>query len=55
MHGKLGVVHTLLVRCCCDPDLTDSCGTTPLMDAMRAGHVSVGHLLLEYGVCFQSI
>ncbi|PVD25198.1 hypothetical protein C0Q70_15696 [Pomacea canaliculata] len=30
------------------PDATDSCGSTPLMDALRAGFVDVAHLLIQH-------
>lgn len=38
-------------RCCYDPNLGDSCGVTPLMDAVRGNHVTMTEFLLhKYGV-----
>ena len=34
-------------RCGFDVNVTDSCGTTPLMDAARAGHVDMINLLVN--------
>ena len=44
-------VSALLLRCQYDPDIADSCGVTPLMDACRANHVEMAECLLsQYGV-----
>ena len=40
-------------RCGYTPDSTDSCGSTPLMDALHTGHVQVAEILIkEHKVCF---
>ena len=47
LHGCLEVTETLLKRCEYAVDMKDSCGTTPLMDALRAGHIDIAKLLIE--------
>uniref|UniRef100_A0A8C8MJE5 Ankyrin repeat domain-containing protein 16 n=1 Tax=Oncorhynchus tshawytscha TaxID=74940 RepID=A0A8C8MJE5_ONCTS len=47
MHGCEEVVSILVQRCGYVPDVRDSCGVTPFMDAVRNGHISVAKLLLE--------
>lgn len=43
-------------RCSYTPDSADSCGSTPLMDALRAGHIQVAEILVkEHEVCFQQL
>lgn len=37
-----------LFRCDYSPDTPDSCGTTPLMDALRSGQVKIAELLINY-------
>lgn len=48
LHGRLEAVQFLLNNCNYPPDATDSCGSTPLMDALRAGFVDVAHLLIQH-------
>ena len=51
LHGCLDVTEILLSRCEYKPDTKDSCGTTPLMDALRAGHTDIAQLLVaKHGV-----
>ena len=47
LHGCLDVTDALLGRCDYGVDVKDSCGTTPLMDALRAGYLDVAQLLIE--------
>ena len=47
LHGCLGVAEVLLNRCDYAVDMKDSCGTTPIMDALRAGYLDVAQLLVE--------
>ena len=39
----------LVTKCGHDVDVVDSCKSTPLMDAAKAGHVSLIGFLLEHG------
>ena len=41
------MVNVLLDKCNYVPDMKDNCGTTPLMDAFRAGHLHVADLLIN--------
>ena len=43
----MDVTEVLLNRCDYAVDMKDSCGTTPLMDALRAGYLDVAQLLIE--------
>ena len=46
----LSLFH-ILCRCHYDPNAADSCGVTPLMDAVRGNHVAMTTFLIhEYGV-----
>ena len=47
LHGRLEAVKILLTRGHYEPDTTDCCGTTPLMDALRSGHVDIADLLIQ--------
>ncbi len=47
LHGCEEAVRLLLDRCAFPPDTRDSCGTTPLMDALRAGHTRTAQLLID--------
>ena len=47
MHGRSDVVDVLLSRGSYQPDERDCCGTTPLMDALRAGFVNVAKMLIQ--------
>ncbi|XP_065645011.1 ankyrin repeat domain-containing protein 16 [Hydra vulgaris] len=46
MHGKIEAVKFLLEKGC-NPDVRDSCGSSPLMDALRFGFVSVAEVLIK--------
>ena len=51
LQGRLEAAHILLTRGSCHSDCTDSCGVTPLMDAVRGDHVAMAELLLhQFGV-----
>ena len=50
LHGHCEVTTYLLKEFSYDINCKDSCGTTPLFDALRAGHVKVAGILLENGV-----
>lgn len=51
LQGRLEAAHILLTRGNCHSDCTDSCGVTPLMDAVRGNHVEMAQLLLhQFGV-----
>lgn len=47
LHGRTEVVGILLSRCGYTPDCPDSCGATPLMDALREGCVPIAQLLIH--------
>ncbi|XP_035825421.1 ankyrin repeat domain-containing protein 16 isoform X2 [Aplysia californica] len=47
LHGHPEVVRWLLDSCDCDPSVQDSCGVTPLMDALRAGYVDTAKVLMD--------
>ena len=47
LHGQTDVVRVLLSRGSYQPDEKDCCGTTPLMDAFRAGFVNIAKMLIE--------
>jgi len=49
MHGRLEAVEYLLQNCSFSKDEKDSCGTTPLMDAIRFGHIAVSKFLITSG------
>ena len=46
-QGKAEAVGFLLDHCSYASDVGDSCGVTPLMDALRAGFVHVARLLIS--------
>lgn len=48
LHGHKDAVSWLLHACGYKVDTKDSCGTTPLMDALRSGHIEVAQILLEH-------
>jgi len=50
LHGQTDTVRILLSRGSYQCDDRDSCGTTPLMDALRAGFVDVAKLLIQQHV-----
>lgn len=45
MYGRCNVVELLLKRVKYPVDEADNCGSTPLMDALRSGHVSIANVL----------
>ena len=47
LHGQTDGVRVLLSRGSYQPDETDCCGTTPLMDALRAGFVDIAKILIQ--------
>lgn len=48
LHGHLEIVKLLTERSEKDTqDMKDTCGTTALMDAIRAGHVSIARYLVD--------
>ena len=47
LHGLLATVDILLTRGRYHTDEIDSCQSTPLMDALRAGHTQVADLLIN--------
>ena len=47
LHGHLSVVQLLLQHGDIGLRLADNCGTTPFMDAIRAGHIAVARHLLR--------
>ncbi|CAC5404193.1 unnamed protein product [Mytilus coruscus] len=47
LHGCTSVVCFLLKNCAYPVDQKDSCGSTPLMDALRSGHTNIAKLLLD--------
>lgn len=40
----------LIDRCGVDINVKDSCGVTPLMDAVRGNHLQSTQLLVQFGV-----
>ena len=47
LHGKTEAVRFLLDKCDYAPDTPDSCGVTPLMDALRAGFLDIAQILIS--------
>ena len=47
LNGQTDVVSVLLSRGSYEADEKDSCGSTPLMDALRAGFVHIAKVLIE--------
>lgn len=47
LHGCKDVVHWLLESCQHPVDAEDSCGNTPLMDAIRMGHTEVAAMMIQ--------
>ena len=47
LHGHLDVVNVLLQKGHYTCDVMDSCGSTPLMDALRSGHIDIAELLIS--------
>ena len=46
LHGCVEAVEMMMERCGYQTDQQDSCGSTPLMDALRAGYVDVARILI---------
>lgn len=49
LHGNFETVHFLIVKCKCRVDIQDSCGSTALMETMKAGSVNCARFMLESG------
>lgn len=49
MHGKTEVFDILLQRCDFGLDTQDSCGSTPLMEAVKGGHINLTKTLVKNG------
>ena len=47
LHGHLEVVRILLKRGDYRNDIADSCGSTPLMDAIKSGYTDIAELLIS--------
>lgn len=47
LHGKIGVVSLLLEVCQYMIDSQDSCGSTPLMDAVRFDNIEMAQLFIK--------
>ena len=50
LHGRREVVGSLLSVPGVGVERQDSCGLTPFMDAIKAGHTDIARMLLEYKV-----
>ena len=50
-HIKIYMGVVQLCRCGYDVNATDSCGISPLMDAIRGNHLNATQFLLKCGVC----
>ncbi|XP_055883303.1 ankyrin repeat domain-containing protein 16-like isoform X2 [Biomphalaria glabrata] len=47
LYGRTETVLYLVTECSYCTDEKDCCGVTPLMDALRAGHVDTAHVLIN--------
>lgn len=47
----MDVVNLLIDGLNYPEDVKDTCGTTPLMDAVRSGHVEIARRLVDSKVC----
>ena len=47
MHGRKSAVQMLLSRGNYATDEADACGNTPLMEALRMGHLDIAELLIS--------
>ena len=47
LHGHKEVVEFMLENCGYETDMCDSCGTTPLMDALRVQNTEIARLLID--------
>ena len=56
LYGHLNALK-LLLNYCTDYDINvqDSCGITPLMDAVKGSHLHVTQLLLSFGVRYKLV
>lgn len=43
----MAAVELMMDRCSYKTDDQDSCGSTPLMDSLRAGYIDVAEILIE--------
>jgi ankyrin repeat protein len=51
LHGNWDVVNVLIDLFKDPEEVKDTCGTTPLMDAVRSGHVEIARRLVDAKVC----
>ena len=51
LHGNVDVVNVLIDGFKDPEDLKDTCGSTPLMDAVRSGHVEIARRFVDAKVC----
>ena len=47
LHEHSDLVSYLLERCDYRTDMQDSCGTTPLMDALRVQNIEIATMLIK--------
>lgn len=49
LHGHTALLEILIQKCSYNLDVQDTCGNTPLMDAVRAGHLETVKCLINNG------
>ena len=47
LHGHTALVQYMLGNCGFQTDIPDSCGTTPLMDALRVQNIEIARMLIS--------
>ena len=47
LHGHTELVQYMLDNCGYKTDIPDSCGTTPLMDALRVQNIEIARMLIS--------